>query len=135
MNFQSIKRKKKFMKYIKIEWNQSIIPCYTLNFFRFRDLLLNIRKFHKISLKFLFNSVKLFKIYCKFLLKWQGKVIKYLLNFNNFCLCREKWANIGQISSRTRTKVQVIYQNFFQCFTFGFNKISFHFVSFGTKIF
>ncbi len=69
------------------------------------------------------------------MLKWLGKFVKYWLNFANFHSCHEKWMKVGQILSKTFTKVHSIYQKFSQSFTFSFNKISFCFISLMNKIF
>jgi hypothetical protein len=96
------------------------------NCVEFHQILWNFVKSHNI----LFNSVKVQKIYTKLTRKSQ-----YLLNVIYFCPCYEKRNKVGQISFTTWLKVHSIYQNFSRCFTFNFNKILFHFVSFRTKIF
>jgi hypothetical protein len=58
-----------------------------------------------------------------------------MLNFANFGSCHEKWMKVGQISSKTLTKVHSIYLKFSQSFTFSFNEILFRFILLMTEIF
>jgi hypothetical protein len=84
---------------------------------------LNIINYCKIS-QFLVKFCKSPKDLRKILLKWLG-----------ICSYTEKWLKVGQLSSKTLTKVYGIPQWFYHSQTFSFIEISSCFVSFMTKIF